>query len=249
MPGTNGLVTVGPLKVFADGSLNTRTALTHEPYGGGATEPSVGHAAHTQVELTALLAEAHRRDLAVALHAIGDLAVTRALDAFAATGARGAIEHAQLVSAHDLPRFARLNVAASVQPQHAIDDREVTDAVWADRADRAFAYRSLHEAGAELMLGSDAPVAPLDPWITLAAAVHRSDDERPSWHAEQELDRETALAASMRGALPGQWISAGMVGDVIAIDHDALGATPLALRSMPVALTVVGGRVTHSALG
>jgi predicted amidohydrolase YtcJ len=248
VPGTGGLVRVGALKVFADGSLNTRTALTHEPYGGeggSATGSSVGHAARTPAELRELLRAAKERGLEVALHAIGDLAVTRALDAFEHTGARGTVEHAQLVREADLARFAALGVAASVQPQHAIDDRDVADAVWADRSERAFPYRSLADAGARLLLGSDAPVAPLDPWVTLAAAVHRSGDKRASWHPEQELTREVALAASVRGdgALVGE------VADVIAVDHDPLSAAPDVLRSMPVALTVVGGRVTHRALG
>ena len=91
IPGTGGLATMGALKIISDGSLNTRTALTHEPYG---TEGSVGHAANTPVELVALLAGAKERNLEVALHAIGDLAVTQALDAFEATGARGTIARA-----------------------------------------------------------------------------------------------------------------------------------------------------------
>ena len=249
VPGTDGLVTVGALKVFADGSLNTRTALTHEPYGGHGTEPGVGHAAHTPAELRELLSAAKARGLEVALHAIGDLAVTRALDAFEATGALGTIEHAQLVAADDLARFAQLRIAASVQPQHAINDRDVADAVWPDRSERAFAYRSLADAGARLLLGSDAPVAPLDPWITFAAAVHRSDDERASWHGEQELSRGAALSASTRGALAGHWVAPGMLGDLIAVEVDPLTAAHEALRTMSVSLTVVGGRVTYSTLG
>ena len=241
VPGTNGLVVVGALKVFSDGSLNTRTALTYEPYGADA---SVGHAAQSPRELANLLRAARKRRLDVALHAIGDLAVTRALDAFEATGARGSIEHAQLIRAADLPRFARLRIIASVQPQHAIDDREVTDAVWADRSERAFAYRSLLDAGAQLWLGSDAPGAPLDPWVTMAAAVSRTDDERDSWRPEKELPREAALRASTRRP-HGQWIVPGMPGDVIAVEVDPYGATADELRQMSVALTVVGGSVTH----
>ena len=241
VPGTNGLVTMGSLKIISDGSLNTRTALTHEPYG---TEASVGHAAHSPEQLTSLLAAAKERGLEVALHAIGDLAVTQALDAFEATGARGTIEHAQLVRDEDVVRFARLGIAASVQPQHAIDDRDVADAVWPDRAARAFAYRSLHEAGATLLLGSDAPVAPLDPWVTLAAAVHRSDDGREPWHPEQEIPLEVAIAASVRSV-----IAPGAAGDVIAVEDDPLAIAPRDLRAMTAALTLVGGRVTHTALG
>jgi len=240
VPGTGGLVSVGGLKIFTDGALNTRTALTHEPYG---SPGSAGHAAHEPAALAELVAAARDRRLEAAVHAIGDLAVTRALDAFEATGARGSIEHAQLVARDDLPRFARLGVTASVQPQHAIDDRDVADAVWPDRSDRAFAYRNLLEAGAKLVLGSDAPVAELDPWVTIAAAVSRTDDDRRPWHPEQELGREDAIAASTRSAL-----EVGAVADLIAVEADPLAASAQELRRMSVALTLVGGRVTHSEL-
>ena len=143
-----------------------------------------------------LLRRATAAGLDCAVHAIGDRANTLALDAFAATGARGRVEHAQLLGPADLARFAELGLVASVQPEHAVDDRDVADRYWAGRTHRAFAYRSLLDAGAELVLGSDAPVAPLDPWITLAAAVHRSADGRPSWHPEQEIPLDVALAAS-----------------------------------------------------
>lgn len=98
-----------------------------------------------------------------AVHAIGDRANTVALDAFEAVRCRGRIEHAQLLSPEDLPRFARLGVTAGVQPRHATDDRDVADRHWAGRTERAFAYADLLAAGARLEFGSDAPVSPLDP--------------------------------------------------------------------------------------
>ena len=76
-------------------------------------------------------------------------------------------------------RFAELAVIASVQPEHALDDRDVADRYWSGRTRRAFPLRSLLDAGAVLAFGSDAPVAPLDPWLAIAAAVHRTRDERP----------------------------------------------------------------------
>jgi len=251
VPDTSGLVTVGGLKIFTDGALNTRTALTHEPYRAAGTDngaAGVGHAAHTASELRELFTAATRRGLAVAAHAIGDAGVTMALDAFEATGAAGTIEHAQLVTGADLPRFARLGLGASVQPQHALDDRDVTDAVWGDRAERAFAYRSLADAGARLMLGSDAPVAPVDPWVTIAAAVTRTDDHREPWHPEQRLSRHEAIAASVGRRVYDGWVEPGMVADLIAVDYDPLTATGPALRAMPVALTLLEGRTTYSEL-
>jgi predicted amidohydrolase YtcJ len=178
------------------------------------------------------------------VHAIGDRANTLALDAFAATGAGGRVEHAQLLSPGDLGRFAELGVVASVQPEHAVDDRDVAERYWAGRTHRAFAYRSLLDAGAELVLGSDAPVAPLDPWITLAAAVHRSADDRPSWHPEQQIPLDVALAASAGPAGP---ITVGRVADLVITDLDPAAVPPDTVRTIPVAGTLLAGRWTHRA--
>ena len=129
------------------------------------------------------LARAHVAGLEVATHAIGDAAVEAALDAYAATGARGSIEHAQLVSRADVRRMAGLGLRASVQPAHLLDDRDLTELIWPGRAERCFAFRWMYDDGVRVVLGSDAPVSPLDPWLAIAAAVHRSDDEREPWHA------------------------------------------------------------------
>lgn len=241
VPGTGGMVSVGSLKLFADGSLNTRTAWCADAYPDG----THGHAAHAQSELEGLVADARDRGWHVALHAIGDTAVRAALDAFAATGARGSIEHAQLVAPQDAARFAQLGIAASVQPEHALDDRDVTDAMWAGRTGRAFAYLTLAAAGAALRLGSDAPVAPLDPWISIAAATERArGDGREPWHPEQALTRQQALEASTRAA-----IAPGERADLVILDADPLTCDAATLRAMPVAATVVAGRVTHDGTG
>ncbi|MDT7580515.1 MAG: hypothetical protein QOK35_1779, partial [Pseudonocardiales bacterium] len=177
VPGTGGLLTMGPLKVVTDGSLNTRTACCHDPYAGPAGGRGV--LLVPPDELVALLRRAAAHGLDAAVHAIGDRANELVLDAFAETGSaapgtRRTIEHAQLMRAADPARCASLGVVASVQPAHVLDDRDVADRLWAGRTARAFAYRTLLDAGVPLALGSDAPVAPLDPWVTIAAAVHRS---------------------------------------------------------------------------
>jgi predicted amidohydrolase YtcJ len=121
-----------------------------------------------------------------------------------------------------------------------MDDRDVADAIWAGRTDRLYAFRSLLDAGATLAFGSDAPVSPLDPWVTIEAAVTRSREEREPWHPEQRITPEEALEASTRSR-----VAEGEVGDVIAVENDPLG---YAVRGMPVALTLVSGRVTHTTL-
>lgn len=247
--GTGGLVHVGGYKVITDGSLNTRTAWCVAPYPGlGPDEHPYGVANVPYDELVPHLRRAREIGLDPAVHAIGDRANERALDALEAVQPNGwhrraTIEHAQLLRHEDVTRFARLGIVASVQPEHAMDDRDVADRYWAGRTDRAFMLRDLAAAGVELALGSDAPVAPLDPWIAIAAAVGRTRDGREPWHPEQSVDVRVALAASTDGA--GADVREGMTADLAVVDLDPTAASVDDLRRMPVALTLLGGRITH----
>lgn len=235
-----GLIHVGPLKIISDGSLGTRTAACSHAYLG---DPSnFGVLTVPPAELTELLTVATGAGLAVAVHAIGDRAVTGALDAFSISGAAGSIEHAQLVRHADLSRFGRLGVVASVQPQHALDDRDLVGTHWAEQTSIGYPLSALWNAGVELRFGSDAPVAPLDPWQAIAAAVTRTDDDREPWHPEERLSRAQALQASVRTALrPGE------PADVVLCGYDPLSASGADLRAMPILATMVAGRLTHGA--
>jgi predicted amidohydrolase YtcJ len=247
VPGTGGLVTVGGAKVITDGSLNTRTAWCFDPYPGleGHEHPA-GLATVPYDELVPLMTRAHAAGLSPAVHAIGDRANARVLDAFEAVGCRGSIEHAQLLRHEDVARFARLGIVASVQPEHAMDDRDVADRYWAGRTDRAFMLAELAAAGVDLALGSDAPVSPLDPWVAIAAAVGRTRGGREPWHPEQAIDVRAALAASTNGA--GAEVRVGGLADLAVVELDPFAATLDELRAMPVAATFLGGRATFSTL-
>ncbi|ALX65963.1 amidohydrolase [Microbacterium sp. XT11] len=237
-----GLVTFGRLKVVVDGSLNTRTAWCWDPYPG--MDPSHPHACGLEsvpvAELRRLLERARDVGIGAAVHAIGDRANTEVLDTFESLGMTGVIEHAQLVRDEDFARFARLRLIASVQPEHAMDDRDIADHHWAGRTGRAFAFGSLHRSGVELRLGSDAPVAPLDPWISLSAATSRSRGDRDAWHPEQRLPLDVALAASVRTS-----VAVGQPADLVLVDRDPYASDRDELRTMPVAATLLGGRFTH----
>ncbi len=240
-----GLLTMGRLKVVVDGSLNTRTAWCWDPYPG--VDPSSPHACGVESvsidELRRLLERARGAGIEAAVHAIGDRANTEVLDTFEALGMRGVVEHAQLVREHDFARFAELGLIASVQPEHAMDDRDVADRHWSGRTGRAFAFGSLHRAGVGLRLGSDAPVSPLDPWLAIAAATTRSRDGRDAWHPEQRLPMDVALAASVRTS-----IAVGQPADLVISDVDPLGADAERLRTMPVSATLLGGSFTWRAI-
>ena len=246
-------LTMGPLKIISDGSLNTRTAWCCEPYDAQGLEHPSGLPNLSGAELRDLLARAHTNGLQVATHAIGDAAVQEALAAYAETGARGSVEHAQMCRREDVRRMAELGVRASVQPAHLLDDRDVTEKVWGGRSERCFATRWMLDDGVDLALGSDAPVSPLDPWLAMASAVHRSADERDAWHAEQAISAREALAASVDGR---PTVGVGSVGDLALLDRDPLlrdlgdadsAVLGAALRDMSVATTVVAGHVVHDA--
>ena len=182
----------------------------------------------------------------VAVHAIGDRANREALDAFEATrdawrplGLRQRIEHAQCLAPEDVPRFAALGVACSVQFSHAPSDRDLADRLWAERLDGAYAFRSLLESGAVVANGSDAPVEELDPLAGIAAGVLRTIDDRPAWQPEEALTVEQALtprASRPRGSRATSAAAAGccpgLLADLVVLDRDPLAVEPEELREI-----------------
>ncbi len=225
----------------ATGPSAHRTAWCYEPYAdtGGCGAPN-----QSDVELAELLTEGKRAGLSVATHAIGDRALDAAVRAYVMTGARGSIEHAQVTTRESIAEMARLGLTASVQPAHLLDDHEVTDRVWAGQADRCFTLRDLLDHGVRVALGSDAPVAPLDPWLAIATAVHRGLPGAEPWHPEQAITAAEAIAASV----DGRRIAVGQPGDVALLAFDPLESDAARLRGMRADLTVVAGRVVHSEL-
>ena len=211
------------VKAFMDGTLGSRTARLLDGTGVEITSPGA---------LAGLIRRAAAAGLPLAVHAIGDRANRDALDAFAATreawrGLRPRIEHAQCVHPDDVPRFAQLGVAASVQFTHATSDRDVAERLWADRIAHAYPYRALLDAGAVVAGGSDAPIEPLAPLDGLRAAVLRTLDDRPAWRPEQALPLGAALAAFttapawLEGAEARRGrLAPGLAADVVVLDRD-----------------------------
>lgn len=240
---------MGRLKVISDGSLGTRTAWTAHPYGScDAGEHGTGVRNVDDAALDRLLARAGELGIDATIHAIGDAAAAAAIDAFERAGTGGRIEHVQLIAAADIPRLARLGITASIQPEHALDDRELTAALWADRSRDAFRIRSLLDAGVDVVLGSDAPVTPLDPWFAIATAVTRTRGGELPWQPEEAITLAEAVDASTRSRL-----AAGEPADLVVLGAEPPGAgdapaLAAALRAMPIALTMIAGEVLHGAL-
>lgn len=215
---------VGPLKLIADGSMGSRTAFCSLPYPQPLPGYPYGKPNHSPDELVELLQQATAAGITAAVHAIGDACCHQVLDAFEATGASGSIEHAQCVSPTDIPRLARLGLTASIQPLHQIDDAAAVGDVWPRLQHHAYPMRDLLAAGIRLTMGSDAPVAPIDPLRSIAAAC-----EHP-YRASQALTWEEALQASIRSI-----VAVGEPADLVVVDD-----------TRRVLLTLMAGRVTHS---
>lgn len=230
----------GPLKVMMDGSLNTRTAACHDAY----PDPEDGHGQlfFDADELAELMNRAWAKGISTATHAIGDRAMSVALDGFERVGCPGRIEHAQQVHPRDLTRLRRPGLVVSVQPQHAMADRDVVDHHWPDRESVAFGYASLRRAGGQLQFGSDAPVSLPEPLAAISDAVTRSDDHRPPWIPDESLPLEVALRAACGGH---SRLELGEVADAVHLHDHPLDIGLRDLREVPVLTTILGGVITH----
>jgi predicted amidohydrolase YtcJ len=172
------------------------------------------------------------------------------------------IEHVQTIDPQDIPRLAQLNITASVQPIHLTDDRELTDLYWGARAAQTYAFRSLHESGARLAFGSDAPVADPNPFLGIHAALtrHRPQDGREAWQPQECLPLAPIIHAYTVGAASAAgWgetigsLSPGKRADLIVLDRDifALAADPTTtdeIAATQVAMTIFDGEVVHSTI-
>ncbi len=242
---------LGYLKAFMDGTLGSQTARMLDGTGVQIT---------SREELEEIIRRGARAGFPVAVHAIGDLANREALDAFEATqrawlplGLRPRIEHAQLLTPEDVPRFGRIGVAASVQFSHATSDRDLAERFWSGRTGRAYAWRSLWDSGALVVNGSDAPIEELDPWAGVVAGVRRTSDERPPWHPEQAVTLEEALVAT---CVTPAWLAGderrrgkllpGYLADLVVLDRDPFEVAVEELPDVRVVATMVGGRWVHN---
>jgi predicted amidohydrolase YtcJ len=253
------LLSVGGAKFVADGALGSQTASMLEPLEG--QPDNYGVAVIPANELETLVQKALDAGLATAVHAIGDRANREALDVYEKMmGRRGSlrlrIEHCQLLSPEDVPRFAGLGIVASVQPIHATSDMNKADRAWGNRSSGAYAFRSLLDSGARLAFGSDCPVETMDVVAGIHAAVtrRRADGTPPGgWYPEQRLSLEETVKAYTLGpahaagqeAVLGS-LAPGKLGDAVVLSRDIFAiADPMDILTAQVDLTVLGGRIVH----
>ncbi|MGF3055336.1 amidohydrolase [Microbacterium sp. YY-01] len=235
---------MGSLKIISDGSLGTRTAACTHAYDDDPDNRGVLTVAPE--DLRELLVRAATHAITVAVHAIGDVAASAALDAFSYSKAQGTIEHAQLLRHSDIVRFVQLGITASVQPQHAVDDRELAALLWSQQTSLAYPLQSLVNTDVTLRFGSDAPVSPLDPWLGIAAATSTDEQGRGARPAQESVSIDTALAATTRnGTANPAALAAGDEADIVLCETNPATATTQELASMGVVTTIMRGAVTY----
>jgi predicted amidohydrolase YtcJ len=253
---------IGGVKFFTDGALGSLTAWMLDPYEGS---PDNGLAMQPPEELERRVRACLEHGLAPAVHAIGDRANRSALDVYerlrgVAPQLPRRIEHAQLLTAEDLPRFARLGVAASVQPIHATQDMAKVDRAWGARGQWAYAFASLLASGTTLACGSDAPVEDMNPIAGIHAAVTRRNghgEPTDGWHPAERVSLEAALSAYTRGSAfaAGEGDTAGCIapgrfGDFVVLSADLFGMDdPMRILDARADVAVVGGEVVYRRSG
>ncbi len=247
------LLHTGMLKGFMDGSLGSRTAAMKAPF---ADDPSnSGLPQFTQAELNRLTKERAQAGFQLGFHAIGDKAAAMALDAFSQPAipatARNRIEHAQVVDPADIPRFTKLRVIASMQPNHLL-----TDMNWADdrlgpqRAAYSYAWKAFLDAGVPLAFGTDYPVEPITPFRGLYVAVtRRNETGTKEYFPANKVTRGQALYAYTQGSAYAEFaekhkgkLVPGYDADFILVDRDLYKVAAPAILHIEVRETFVNGK-------
>lgn len=259
----DGHVWVRGIKLFADGALGSRGAALLAPYSDDSG--NTGLLVSTPEHLKSRSIDALKHGFQVSTHAIGDRGNRNALDAYEAaldavptTDARLRVEHAQIISPADMPRFAQLGVIPSMQASH-----QTSDMPWAERRlgpERirgAYAWRTLLNTGVVIPNGTDFPVERVNPIITFHSSVTRQDAENNppgGWYGDQRMTREEALrsmtlwpayAAFQEGELGS--ITAGKYADFTILTRDIMTVAPERILGAQVVATYVGGQPVYRA--
>lgn len=258
------LLSFGGIKIFADGTLGSQTAAMLESFAGN--PGNFGILTLPEPELKETVSAAAEMGISIAIHAIGDRAVRVALDGIekaqhflaersAVPRLRYRLEHVQLIAPEDLERMRRLGVVASVQPFHAVADRDIAERYWGERHRRAYAYQTMQQMGIPLALGSDAPVETFNPLRILHAATVRRDPATPQrapWLPEQALSITDALwGYTMGAAYAGAEehhkgsLTVGKLGDAVVLHEDMLQVPQENIADNTVQATILGGKVVY----
>jgi predicted amidohydrolase YtcJ len=262
------MLRLGGIKIFADGTLGSQTAAMLEGFEGNPANHGI--LTLSEQEMNETVRTAAELGISIAIHAIGDRAAHVALNAIEKaqqqltdhhdptrdlSALRYRLEHVQLITPEDLQRMRRLGVVASVQPFHAVADRDIAERYWGKRYRRAYAYRTMQQMGIPLALGSDAPVEVFDPLRILYAATMRRDDTTPhraSWLPDQALPIVEALWGYTQGAAyagaeeqrKGS-LTVGKLGDAVVLRENIMDVPQEKMTENGVQATILGGKFVY----
>jgi predicted amidohydrolase YtcJ len=251
------------VKQFMDGVQTSRTALVLEDYADA--PGSRGMALTDLGGIAKAVPEAHRRGLSVRLHCCGDASLRMALDCYenalrlhGDTGCRHGIEHCEMVSDADLPRFGKLGVIPSVQPEHLALTQTFAEHPYPIRlgkavADKTWPFRSLLNSAGVLAVGSDCPVVDNNPFSEIYRAVTRvCNDGEPKggWNPSQKLSLAEILRQYTWGSAYGVKredelgsLEAGKLADILVLDRNLFAVPEAELIDGKVDVTVMDGKV------
>ncbi len=260
-PKSDTWIKPGPRKYFADGAFSTRTGWLFEPYADEAK--NTGAPRWSDREMDGIVMEAARKNRRLAVHAIGDRAAAQVIDAVEkaakayprVTQLRYRLEHVQIIRPGDISRMKKLGMVAAVQPFALCNPGKDVTLLGADRARRAYPYKSLLKEGIVLSLGSDMP-AEVDfrPMLNIYYAVTRKsmDGRQGPLNAGEALTVHEALRAYTLGSAYAEFmekdkgsVSRGKLADFAVLDRDPFAVPAAALKDIQVVMTVSGGRVVY----
>jgi predicted amidohydrolase YtcJ len=258
---TDPWLKTGAVKEVVDGSLGARTAAMLAPYSDD--PEALGILRIPPEKLKAMAIERDAAGFQLAFHAIGDRTNRIALDTFAAVLAangprdrRDRVEHAQVVALDDFARFAKMNIIASMQPSHLLnDERWATARIGLDRAVGAYAWHTMEKDGVHLAFGTDFPVEAINPLRGIYACVTRELPQggpTGGWQPQEKLEMRDCLADYTSGSAYAEYsekikgkIAPGMLADLVVFPEDLNKIASADLLTLPVTMTIAGGRITY----
>jgi len=250
---------IGPLKLFSDGALGSKTAWMQEPYEGYPEDK--GLSLISQAKLIQIGKKALSAGISLAVHAIGDQANRMVIDSFEKLRAFESdknlnpatfrIEHLQLIHSKDIPRLLKVGIIASMQPIHATSDAPMADRLWGARVKYSYAWKSILDSGAMLIFGSDCPVENPNPFWGIHAALTRQSRDPSSlpWHQEQTIGFRQALQAyTLNPAIAaGQddhlgMLKAGYAADLVCLSDNPVLVEPNELYNNRINGVMLAGK-------
>jgi hypothetical protein len=259
----NKFLKLGCVKAFSDGSLGSGTAWFFDPYEGEPTNRGLPNDIIIGNKLKSWVTEADKNHIQVSIHAIGDKANSYLLDLYDKVknenpewDRRFRIEHAQHIQPNDISRFSDIDVVASVQPTHAIEDGSwAVKKIGKQRINFTHPYRSFLDSGVKMCFGTDWPVVTIDPLLNLYAAVTRrtTDGKNPNgWIPEQKITIEEAIKCYTLNSAYAEFsendkgsIEPGKFADFVVLSDNLLTIDPVRIKDMKVEMTVVGGKIVY----